>query len=85
MKAFIKYKDLRLDVDNGMTLCKCCHENGVKGSLHNTYGTKDVSPETLEKYINETRQKIGIDIPFSLEEYHNGINILTHNNEVNTA
>ena len=40
-------------MNNGITLCEECHNSAIHGSIHNIYGTRDVSPETLEKYIND--------------------------------
>lgn len=77
--SFAKHKDKRIDINNGITLCEDCHNSTIKGSLHNIYGTYDVSPQTLEKYINETRKAKGIDLPFKLEEYYQNINVLDKN------
>lgn len=43
--SFSEYKKLRYDVNNGITLCKNCHSNNIKGSFHNTYGTKNNTPD----------------------------------------
>ena len=67
--------NLRYDVNNGITLCRDCHYTTIQGSFHNTYGTVNNTPEQLEKYINDRRKQLGINIPFSIQEYLNG-NIL---------
>ena len=72
---YAEYEDLRYDVDNGITMCKECHYTTIKDSFHNKYGTINNTPEQLEEFINWKRKQLGIDIPFSLEEYRNG-NIL---------
>ena len=70
---FANYKDLRMDDENGIVLCKSCHSNTIKGSLHSVYGTNNgVTPEQLEEYINNKRKQLGINIPFSIDEYKNG-------------
>lgn len=72
IKAFSKYTKLRFDVNNGITMCLDCHDSTHEGSLHNIYGTHDVTPEQLEKYINDKRKQLGIDIPFNIQDYING-------------
>ena len=51
----------RLDMDNGVTLCKFCHSNKYPGSFHNTYGTKNNTKEQFEEYAN--RIKNGTTMP----------------------
>lgn len=63
---------LRYDVNNGICMCKECHYTTVKDSFHNKYGTVNNTPEQLEEYINWKRKQLGIDVPFSLEEYKKG-------------
>lgn len=67
--AFAYHKDIRTDLKNGITLCDKCHDMKIPGSLHNIYGTHDVSPETLEKYINDKRRTLGIDDEFFIKDY----------------
>lgn len=68
-------KESNYDINNGITLCVRCHGIPIKDSFHNKYGTINNTPEQLEEFINWKRKQLGIDIPFSLEEYRNG-NIL---------
>lgn len=48
---YSKHKDLRTDVDNGITLCECCHSPMISGSFHQIYGTRDNTKQQLEEYI----------------------------------
>lgn len=56
---FSDYVDLRLDVDNGICLCKECHDSTVKGGFHNLYWTVHNTPDQLREYI---LNKSGVDI-----------------------
>lgn len=71
IKDYATNEDLRLEPDNGMTLCFECHDSTVPGSFHNLYGTHGKTPEELQEYINKKRQSLDIHIPFSLERYGN--------------
>ena len=73
---YVTYEDKRFDVNNGITLCVNCHDSCHPGSFHNVYGTHYKTPEELEEYINDKRKQLGINIPFSIDEYWRGINIL---------
>lgn len=48
---FSDHPDLRLDLNNGIVLCKNCHDFSNKNSFHNIYGTRNNTPEQLEEYI----------------------------------
>lgn len=72
IRSFSRYADLRYDINNGISLCKKCHNSSVKGSFHNLYGTINNTPEQLEEYINTKRKQLGIDVPFSIESYLSG-------------
>ena len=54
---FADYEDKRFDVENGMTLCKQCHNPNQEGSFHNTYGTLHNNKEQLEEYIESKTDK----------------------------
>lgn len=69
---FSDNKDLRYDVDNGITLCEDCHYSTKKGSFHNIYGTRNNTENQLEEYINSRRIQLGIDKSFSLDGYRSG-------------
>lgn len=44
--------DLRLEVENGITLCNQCHNPSIIGSFHNVYGTKNNTLDQLIEYIH---------------------------------
>jgi hypothetical protein len=57
--SFIQYEELRYKVDNGICLCRECHNTRENGSFHNIYGTHNNTPSQLREYI---LNKSGIDI-----------------------
>lgn len=73
---FASYENERFNTLNGIALCKDCHSISRKGGLHNIYGSRNTTPEQLEEYINNKRNQLGILLPFSVEEYRNGVHIL---------
>ncbi len=75
---YMSHEDLQLEISNGITLCVSCHDTRYDGSFHNIYGTHHKTPEQLEEYINNKRKQLGINIPFSIDEYLKG-NILKPN------
>lgn len=62
IENFSTNKELRLDESNGITLCTNCHKVNIKGSFHNTYGTKNNNRQQLEEYIRIRRQELGTKI-----------------------
>lgn len=45
---FSKYKELRYDVDNGITMCRGCHIG-----FHTDYGNQNNTPEQLSAYLSK--------------------------------
>lgn len=56
---FSDYEKLRTNVDNGLCLCRNCHDSTVKGAFHNIYWTVHNTPSQLREYI---LNKSGVDI-----------------------
>jgi len=58
---FADYEEQRFDINNGITLCKQCHNPNQEGSFHNTYGTLHNTREQYEEYeemtMNEFNKK----------------------------
>jgi 5-methylcytosine-specific restriction endonuclease McrA len=46
IEGYAENKDLRTDLENGITLCKNCHKN-----FHSTYGTKGFGREELNEFL----------------------------------
>ena len=55
---FKTHEHLRLDIDNGITLCEDCHNPRIKGSFHHTYGVRNNTREQLEEYIAMKQQSL---------------------------
>ena len=50
LKSYSKHKDIRWEIDNGVTLCVNCHIN-----FHKTYGYNDFTPENYFEYIKQEK------------------------------
>ena len=51
IRNFAECEKLRFDIDNGIILCKQCHNPTIKGSFHYEYGTKNNNEEQLKEYL----------------------------------
>ena len=51
IKNFSEHIESRYDGNNGITLCKKCHNPNRIGSFHNIYGMKNNNQEQLDEYI----------------------------------
>lgn len=60
IKPYATHKKLRVDVDNGIALCELHHSSMVLGGFHQTYGTRNNTPEQLLEYIKTKRNELGI-------------------------
>jgi len=57
IENFSTNEDIRFDINNGITLCKSCHDPAIKGSFHNTYGTRNNNLEQLMVFIKNHKDK----------------------------
>jgi hypothetical protein len=57
IESFATNENIRLNVDNGITLSEDCHIQGKPNSFHTRYGHFDNNEEQLIKYINERRME----------------------------
>ena len=50
LNGFNWFKEGRLDVNNGITLCRNCHDARYEGSFHSMYGNGDNTKEQFEEF-----------------------------------
>ncbi|MEW5569622.1 HNH endonuclease [Rossellomorea marisflavi] len=55
IENFSENEEKRFSLDNGITMCKNCHDPSVKGSFHNIYGTVNNTKEQLDEYFENTK------------------------------
>ena len=60
IRPYATHKKLRVDVNNGIALCELHHSSMILGGFHQTYGTRNNTPEQLLEYIKTKRKELGI-------------------------
>lgn len=60
IKPYAKYKELRTDVNNGVTMCELHHSSLILGSFHQVYGNRNNTAEQLQQYIDNKREELGL-------------------------
>jgi len=60
IKPFSLYPELRTDVNNGITLCKYCHDAKYAGSFHRVYGTKNNTEAQLYEYLAKRKEELAL-------------------------
>ena len=66
---FSKYPNQRLNINNGICLCKVHHSLSEPNSFHSLYGQFDNTPEQLEEYVNNMRKILGNNEHFDVYDY----------------
>ena len=51
IENFAQNEELRYDIDNGITLCRECHDPRVPGSFHYEYGTMNNNSEQFSEFM----------------------------------
>ena len=59
IENFARNEALRYDVNNGVTLCRECHDPRIPGSFHNLYGTINNNRKQFVEYM----QSYGVSWP----------------------
>ena len=61
LDSFADFEELRFDINNGITLCKQCHNPNQEGSFHNTYGTLHNTRNQFEEYKEIRLKELNIN------------------------
>jgi len=55
LESFAGSPELRLNIDNGITVCEEHHKSNIKGSFHNVYGYNGNTKEQFIQYTNNIK------------------------------
>ncbi|WP_051758465.1 HNH endonuclease [Rossellomorea vietnamensis] len=60
IENFSEVVEKRYEVENGVTLCRNCHDPSVKGSFHYIYSTQNNTKEQLIEFLSLKHQENGL-------------------------
>jgi len=52
LNSYANFPELRLDINNGVTLCEKCHSNQYENSFHRIYGTHNNTKKQFIEWLN---------------------------------
>lgn len=60
IEPYVRSKELRTSLSNGITLCDKCHSVKFEDSFHGVYGVFNNNKEQLQEYIDNKRHLLGL-------------------------